>query len=246
MPLLSFCGNVLVSGALVTGLASVGIAAVGVRTAIGVYEFEKCIVLGIREFVHSRGDSLPSHPKYPKPDLTPFLLETSELDVETEAVVEDSTELVEVTKKDEEGKTVVVSSKRIVNRHQRAPFTRLIAIEAKNHFGGQIAMSKANYLAVGKFLTGKCKERGVVPAHTRSLVAAAMAIVFTPDIAEIRMQAALNSHIAYKRRIALEAELSPPGWRRRLITGFLNADNWEELWYVLNGRSPNVAQPFSK
>ncbi|BAV91503.1 p28K [Adonis mosaic virus] len=246
MGFLKFATELAVGSTLMGGLVSVGIAGLTLRATIGVVEFERRIIVGTCKYVASRGLSLPSHPEYPKNSDQLFLEEESESLSESQQVVEDFTELVEEKGEDKEGKEVVISQKRVINRHSKSKFIRYIAIEAKNHFGGDLCASKANYLSVSKFLTGKCKERQVVPAHTRVCVASAMALVFTPDMAEVQMRVALNSHEAYRRRVAMEAAGSMSSWGMRLIQNPLTNSAWEEAWYVLNGRSSRSAVTFTK
>nr|AAF15524.1 polymerase-associated protein [Carnation mottle virus] len=230
---------------LVGGLVAVGSAALAVRATIGVVEFNRECVRGARRIVSSGGRCLIVQSPYGNPNQGLIRGEDEEIDNVEESTPEELTQLIEV-KAEVDGKEVVVSKKRVVNRHLRQRFVRSIAIEAKNHFGGDISPSKANYLSVSKFLTGKCKERHVVPAHTRDCVSAAMVLVFTPDVHEIRMMAGLASDAAYARKIAMASILNRKGWCWRLMVNPLDRARWWEMWCVVNGFDSNKPVTFPK
>ncbi|AAT69550.1 27 kDa putative replicase protein [Pelargonium chlorotic ring pattern virus] len=115
---------------------------------------------------------------------------TSDLENSCEVATED---VIEV-----EGKTTkVVKTRRARNKLQ---FSALLAIAAKNHFGGIVRPTRANELSVMKFLTSKCNDHKLTIAQTRSVCCAAFPLVFSPDEGDKLIFATLNSEEAFERR----------------------------------------------
>ncbi|ADV15467.1 p27 [Honeysuckle ringspot virus] len=232
--LLDFCFKAIIAPPIVGTVVAMGLAGLTVRTTIGVVEFEARAVRTVVDYITSKGKTLPGKPKYPKAKVNVFLEELAEVDGD-DRELPDLLETVEVKKEDGEGKMVVVRTKAKVNRHTRGRFVHRLVCATKNHLGGTPNNSTANKLVAYKFMVGKCKEQHLVETHTREVCSLAMAAIFTPDVHDVNMHLALNSHAAYRRRVALAQAQEVQSWQLRLLKHPLKYDSWERAWLWANG-----------
>ncbi|ABM92359.1 N-terminus replicase [Nootka lupine vein clearing virus] len=239
---------------LVIGSGTLGVlgcclyAAAVVRVTVGTVEFGIAAVNTVSDFVQSGGLSIPTVPQYPNLGYSPFQVELDQSagkEDEGISMLEAST-LEEKKEADSEGKMVVVSRKRKVNRHQKGQFVMDVVRKAKMHFGCTPSPTRANELAVAKYVAGLCKEQHLVASHAREVTEVAKALVFTPDIAEIQGTKLLNSYRAYARRVALHDAQQIDQWWLNLVKHPLSTNSWAEAWYTLNGAPPRAAVQFNK
>lgn len=243
-----FCKGIFIAtvGPSIAGtVVAMGLAGLTVRGAMGVYEFEKAVITNLVEYVNTGGKSIPGKPKYKKADVNPFQVEIDG-DLRPEDELLDLVEKHEEKTTDEEGHEKVTRVRTTVNRHKKGNFVHKLIKATKNHMGGTPSTSRANELVAMKFMVGKCKEHHLVDTHIREVCTLAMAGVFTPDIEDINMHKALNSHAAYRRRVALFHAQTVDTWQWRLLLKPLNKDSWERAWLVLNGAPVQEPVRFQK
>lgn len=115
---------------------------------------------------------------------------------------------------------------RLKRRHRSKPFITKVVHSAKNHFGGCPDSSKANVMAVSKFVYELCKEHNCLPHQTRLILSVAVPLVLSPDEYDLSSKALLNSNSLCENRAELERLKTIDGWLENLICHPLSTKAW--------------------
>nr|UZN89684.1 RNA polymerase pre-readthrough protein [Pelargonium flower break virus] len=243
--MLRFGSQLVVGSTLIGGLTAVGLAGLSVRATIGVVEFNLRCARVVGDIIRDPFNALPSAPLFPGPSVEVFAEEVRK-DLEPELEAKDYLVIHEEKEVDEEGKSKVVRQRSTVNRHKKGRFVHRLVCDGKNHFGGTPSASRANELAVMKYLVGKCREHHLVVQHTREVCSLAMAAIFTPDHHEVNMVREMNSHAAYRRRVALADAARVHSWQQELLRSPLSWNAWGRAWWIANGLPDREPVRFTK